>query len=98
MSDHPETTDLYRALLALETQEECARFLRDLCTPKEIKDMAERWQLAQLLDTREMSYRDIAQKTGASTTTVARVARFLQQEPHQGYRLILDRLKTNTQK
>ena len=87
-----EINQLYDAMLSLETREECRAFLSDLCTPKEIKDFTDRLEIARLLKEGDMSYRDISSKTGASTTTVARVARFLTQEPHQGYSMILDKL------
>lgn len=67
------------------------RLLVDLCTPAEIRTLAERWHVARLLDGTGMSYREIHDATGVSTTTVVRVARFLRQEPHRGYRLALDR-------
>lgn len=86
--------DLAEALLALRSVDECRRFLRDICTPKEMKDLAERWRVARLLDAGRHSYRDIHALTGVSLTTIGRVARFLQQEPHHGYRLVLDRLKS----
>jgi TrpR-related protein YerC/YecD len=85
--------DLCAALLSLKTPEECRSFLVDLCTPAEIKALSERWVIARLLDEGRLSYRVISAATGASTTTVGRVARFLEKEPFQGYRLILDRLK-----
>jgi TrpR-related protein YerC/YecD len=84
---------LQRALLCLRDGEEVRKFLVDLCTPKELRDLAERLLIARLLDEGGMSYREISAATGASTTTVGRVARFLQQEPHQGYRLVLDRME-----
>jgi TrpR-related protein YerC/YecD len=83
---------LSAAFLALNGSEECERFLRDLLTPGEIKTLLERWRVARLLDQGGFSYREISEMTGASTTTVTRVSRFLSQEPHQGYRMILDRL------
>ncbi|WP_374274627.1 YerC/YecD family TrpR-related protein [Brevundimonas sp.] len=84
---------LYRALLALETPEEVEAFLKDLCTPAEVRAFAERWEVARLLDAGGKSYREIAVEAQASPTTVVRVARFLKEMPHQGYRLVLDRLK-----
>lgn len=84
---------LIEALTALETGEETRRFLVDLCTPAELRALAERWQVAQLLDGTDLSYRDISAQTGVSTTTIGRVARFLKDEPHQGYRIVLDRLQ-----
>ncbi|MER2519127.1 MAG: YerC/YecD family TrpR-related protein [Bdellovibrionales bacterium] len=85
--------DLAEAIAALRDADEVMRFLADVCTPGEIMDIADRWHVAKLLDEGTHSYRDINAMTGISVTTVARVARFLQQEPHQGYRLVLDRLR-----
>ena len=95
--DH-DTDALARALLTLQTPQEVRAFLDDLCTPSELRAFAERFRVARLLDEGQMSYRDISERTGASTTTVTRVARFLREMPHQGYRLVLDRMnesKTN---
>lgn len=96
MTQKPNTdeTALYEAIGMLENPEEIRRFMADLCTPGEIKAFTERWAIAKLLDKGEDGYREIAAATSASTTTVARVARFLKQENYQGYRLILDRLKS----
>lgn len=84
---------LYKAILRLKTVGECFAFFRDLCTPGEIKDLKERWEIAQLLDKEKLSYRQIAEKTGASIATIGRVARFLKDENYLGYRLVLDRMK-----
>lgn len=84
---------LYKAILRLKTVGECFAFFRDLCTPGEIKALKERWEIAQLLDKGELSYRQIAEKTGASIATIGRVARFLKDENYLGYRLVLDRIK-----
>ena len=84
---------LYEAIMEIKTQKECEAFLTDLCTPAEIEALKERFLIARLLDAGNISYRDISARTGASTTTIGRVARFLQQEKHEGYRVVLDRLK-----
>lgn len=84
------TVDLCRALLAPKDAQEMRRLLVDLCTPAEIRTLAERWHVARLLEATGLSYREIQEATGVSTTTVVRVARFLKQEPNQGYRLALD--------
>ena len=84
---------LSRALSSIENTELMEKFLIDLCTPAELRALSERWHVARLLDKGEQSYRDINAETGVSTTTIARVARFLKDEPHQGYRAVLDRLK-----
>ena len=93
-TQQPETLtrDLCRALLTPEDEREMARLLSDLCTPAEIRTLAERWHVARLLDGTDLSYREIHEATGVSTTTIVRVARFLKQEPHQGYRRAIDAL------
>lgn len=85
---------LYDAFLALRTREEVDAFLADLCTPAELRAFSERWAVARLLDRHRQSYREIAAEAGASPTTVVRVARFLKDMDNNGYRLVLDRLKT----
>ena len=86
------TADLCAALLTPASEAEMCRLLGDLCTPQEIRTLAERWHVARLLDQTDLSYRDIHDATGVSTTTIVRVARFLRQEPHQGYRSAIDAL------
>lgn len=86
------TDELCEALLTPKSREEMRRLLADLCTPAEVRTLAERWHVARLLDERDLTYREIHDGTGVSTTTIVRVGRFLRQEPHQGYRLALDRL------
>jgi TrpR-related protein YerC/YecD len=84
------TADLCAALLAPRSEEEMCRLLIDLCTPAEIRTLAERWHVARLLDGTDLSYREIHDATGVSTTTIVRVARFLRQEPNRGYRQALE--------
>jgi TrpR-related protein YerC/YecD len=88
-----EVLALCQALLALGSAQEARRFLADLCTPAEIRALSERWHVARLLDEGKLSYRQISEATGVSTATIVRVARFLRDEPHQGYRAVLDRMK-----
>jgi TrpR-related protein YerC/YecD len=85
--------ELIEAFLALENADEGRRFLIDICTPKEISDLADRWMVARLLDEGKLSYREIHAQTRVSVTTIGRVARFLQQENYQGYRILIDRMK-----
>ena len=87
----PRYTDMYEAILALETVDECIRFFDDLCTIKELQSMEQRYQVAQLLD-KGLIYNDILELTGASSATISRVNRSLVYGA-DGYRLILDRLK-----
>lgn len=93
MSTHAAKIALLDALLSLQTRAEADAFLSDLCTPAELRAFAERWQVARLLDGGGKTYREIAVEASASPTTVVRVARSLKDMPHQGYRLVLDRLK-----
>ena len=85
--------DLCNALLTAGSAEEMRRLLLDLCTPAEIRTMAERWHVARLLEEGGLPYREIHDRTGVSTTTIVRVGRFLRQEPHQGYRNAINRLR-----
>lgn len=85
-----ENTDrLFDAVLSLENREECEAFFEDLCTIKEIQDMAQRFQVAGLLNAGK-SYNEISTLTGASTTTITRVGKCLNYG-NGGYRKILDR-------
>lgn len=82
--------ELFEALTQLQTSDEFAGFFRDLCTRSELEAMAERWEVARLVD-RGISYREISRITGASTTTVTRIAHWLK-HGEGGYRLLLDRI------
>ena len=84
------TADLCSALLTPVNASEMQRLLLDLCTPAEIRTLAERWHVARLLDGTGLSYREIHDATGVSTTTVVRVARFLREERNGGYRRAID--------
>ena len=82
---------LYRAILALETEEECYAFFQDLCTIAELRSMEQRYEVATLLND-GMIYNDILEKTGASSATISRVNKCLVYGS-DGYRKMLDRLK-----
>jgi TrpR-related protein YerC/YecD len=84
-----ETRDLLRAIVSLRTVAEAERFFRDLCTLSELEAMTHRWQAAQLVD-RGLPYHEVSRRTGASTTTVTRVAHWLH-HGEGGYRLMLER-------
>ena len=83
------TKRLYEAILSLQNEDECARFFEDLCTIREITDMAQRLEAAALLD-RKMSYQAISQQVKISTATIGRVSKCLNYGAG-GYRLALDR-------
>ena len=86
-----QTDLLFKAVLSLETPEECRAFFQDLCTVAELRAMAQRLEVAQLLD-EGLIYNDILQRTGASSATISRVNRALQYGA-DGYKTVLPRLK-----
>jgi TrpR-related protein YerC/YecD len=81
--------ELLEAIVRLETADEAAAFLRDLCTLNEIHDMAQRWAVVRLLD-EGMHYAEISHRTGASTATITRIAQWLH-HGEGGYLKALDR-------
>lgn len=85
--------ELYKALLLLENEDECKRFLGDLLTEAEIKEFSNRWTVAQMLN-KEVAYEKITKATGMSSTTIARIQKWLNGKLG-GYRLMLE--KTNKQ-
>ena len=87
--------NLINALISLKNEEECWLFLQDLCTITEIKSMAQRLEVAGLLED-GLVYSEIAQKTGSSTATISRVKRCLDYGDG-GYKMILDRKNDNQQ-
>ena len=82
---------LVRAILALETEEECRAFLEDLMTGKEIQDCSQRILVARMLR-EKLVYSRIARDTGASTATISRVNRCCTYGAG-GYRTVLERLE-----
>ena len=86
---------LYRAILTLKNEDECRRFLQDLCTVSELKAMEQRMDVAMLLDD-GLIYSEVLDKTGASTATISRVNRALQYGA-AGYKTVIPRLKGTEQ-
>ncbi len=87
----PRVKELFEVIMHLEDPVECARFFRDLCTLTELKAMAERWQVVQLVS-EDIPYREISERTGASTATITRIARWLKYG-EGGYRFMLERVR-----
>lgn len=85
-----EVEELLKALLALKTPDEVYAFLQDICTIREVKDMAQRLQVAQMLAVGE-HYSRIQELTGASATTISRVSKSLNYGA-DGYALVIERL------
>ncbi len=89
---HSEQTDqLFRAVLSLESVDECYQYFEDLCTIKEILAIAQRMEVAKMLAA-GMSYQQTIAKTGASSATISRVKRCLDYGAG-GYSLVLQRLE-----
>ena len=86
--------DLFEVISLLENRQEAACFFRDLCTPSELESMAERLEVAQLLQ-KGLSYRRISEMTGASTTMVTRIAHWCK-HGEGGYRKMLNRFGSNS--
>lgn len=86
-----ELQRLYKAILSLETEEECKNFFDDICTISEINSISQRLEVARLLADEE-TFATIGEKTGASSATISRVNRCLQYGPG-GYATVLNRLE-----
>jgi len=82
---------LYKAVLSLQTAEECEAFFTDLCTITEIMAMSQRLEVAKLLSEGQV-YNKIVEQTGASSATVSRVNRSLNYG-EGGYKTVLGRIK-----
>lgn len=89
---HNKSTDrLFKVIAGLKSVDECYALFEDLCTIKEIQDMAQRFDTAVLLDEGQR-YSEIAGKVGVSTATISRVNRCLEYGAG-GYRSAIDKLK-----
>lgn len=86
----PRNENMYKAILSLNTVEECMRFFDDLCTVTELMAMEQRFQVAACLND-GMIYNDILAETGASSATISRVNRSLQYGSG-GYSIVFDRI------
>ena len=83
--------DLIEVLTKIDDKKVMQNFLIDITTPAELKTLQERLNVAMLLN-EEISYKEISKKTGSSTTTITRVARFLKDEKFGGYRWVIKHL------
>ncbi len=83
---------LAEAFATVKNKQEALNFLRDLLTPAEFEEFSNRFEIAKLLEAKKMSYAEIAKKVGTSTTTVTRVALWLN-NGCGGYKNVLVKLK-----
>ncbi|CUH96332.1 hypothetical protein P22_2422 [Propionispora sp. 2/2-37] len=95
MSANPKLKDtltdqLFQAILRLKNEEECYQFFEDICTIGELRSLAQRLEVARMLQ-QGFTYDDIVERTGASTATISRVKRCLHYGA-DGYKLILSRI------
>ena len=84
------TDELFEAILTLQNIDECYAFFEDICTVNEIKSLAQRLEVAKMLQQKK-TYQDIQQITHASTATISRVNRCLSYGS-DGYKLVLERV------
>lgn len=85
--------NLFKAVLNLENIDECYDFFEDLCTIKEIQDMAQRLDTAVLLND-GLNYQTISKQVGVSTATISRVSKCLNYG-NDGYKTAIERLKND---
>ncbi len=82
--------EFFKAILTLKSVEECYKFFSDVCTPKEINTIAQRYTVAGMLRDGKV-YNEIVSSTGASTATVSRVKRSMGVNDN-GYKIVFERL------
>ena len=83
--------NLYRAILALETEQECAAFFDDIFTVQELESVSQRLEVARLLH-QGKNYVDINKLTGVSTATICRVSKCLSYGDG-GYKAVIEKLE-----
>ena len=87
------TAKFYKAVISLKSEQECKNFFDDICTIQELEAIAQRFEVACLLDEGK-SYVDVNKETGASTATICRVSKCLNYG-EGGYKTAIDRTKGN---
>jgi len=94
MKNTANVRNLLQALLVPKNEDQAWRFLRDLLTAEEIREFSRRLEVAQLL-AEKVPYTQIEKKTGMSSTTIARVSKFLKGK-WGGYKFVLNQLHHHT--
>ena len=89
--DRQNLTQFYKAVLSLETEDECRMFFDDVATIKEVLDLSARLEVARMLDSGAV-FSEISRETGASPATISRVNKCLSYG-EGGYKTVLDRIK-----
>ncbi|MBQ6847665.1 MAG: hypothetical protein IJO62_01970 [Clostridia bacterium] len=88
-----DATQFFKAVTTLKTEDECRKFFDDICTIQELEAIAQRFEVACLLNDGK-SYVDINKETGASTATICRVSKCLNYGDG-GYKTAIERLKND---
>jgi len=95
IDQHNESvSDLLKVFVAIDNKNKCWKFLRDLLTETEIKEFANRWKVARMLN-QKISYEAIEKETGMSSTTIARINKWLTKGKN-GYQIMLKRLRNKS--
>jgi len=89
-----DTKSFFKAILSLKNEDEARRFLRDLLTEAEIKEFTNRWKVVRMLS-EKVPYEQITKDTGMSSTTIARIQKWLNGKLG-GYKLMIKRLNRTT--
>lgn len=79
-------SELYKKIVGLQTEADCKAFFEDLCTVKEVENMAERCFAAKLL-MEGNTYSQVMAQAEISSATLSRVSRCVQYG--EGYRKVL---------
>ena len=90
MHKNKDMKELFKAVLSLETEEECYDFFEDLCTIKEIEQMTQRYAAAKLLSEGK-TYEEVIEQTEISSATLSRVSKCIKYG--KGYKNIIDKTK-----
>jgi TrpR-related protein YerC/YecD len=85
--------ELFQAILELKNLDEARNYFRDLLTEEELKEFASRWKVARMLD-QKVPYTKIKKETGMSSTTIARVSKWLN-DGMNGYKLLIKRVNSS---
>ena len=84
--------NLFKAVLELDSIEECYRFFDDLCTINEIEAFGQRLMVAKMLHNK-MTYQEIEKETGISAATISKISKSYMYGP-KGYKMIIEKLES----
>lgn len=88
-------TQLFQAILTLKDMEECHLFFEDICTINELNSLAQRFDVGRRL-LEGQTYQTISEATSASTATISRVGRLLD-DGREGIEMAAERIREKAQ-